>query len=408
MQLIGRDYQPPLASGSGEVAMQSLADLTYRFRASEIDFKALTGAMQYQRENSYQSIARMRLVGVDAEGVDWACGYTIPAKQDLVDGRFEAEGELESLICDDASASRSATSSTELIYSVDRLHPLVLAMRGQYEKKIEMLGSTITFTFEREAACLAIVAEHSEQLPPTYAEQWLVQPFRIMFGQPLMPRLYARNLGGHSMISVSTVPRVKNASWSAFWRCDDPNGSDFFECYSGLLHMIALRRDSRGEPIYELHPVTGFYDELSGVARASRWVMALALASTSEGLTKLLRPARTMSSDRKAERDEKVALIDVIESSGVSARLKSVAVKAVQNFSSENETIKNSLRRLAAQSIVTSSQFSAWNEIRNSVMHGTLMSPFSHEEEDAKLAELAELVRAVTRELLRVSSAKAS
>src|SRR5258705_11541003 len=99
MQLIGRDHLPsPLAIGSGEISMQSLSDLSYKFQASSIDAKALMDTMRYQRENSYDAIARMRLEGADADGVEWACGYTVPYRENLAEGRFE--GELQSLICD--------------------------------------------------------------------------------------------------------------------------------------------------------------------------------------------------------------------------------------------------------------------------------------------------------------------
>jgi len=111
MQLIGRDHLPsPLAIGSGEISMQSLSDLSYKFQASSIDGKALLDAMRYQRENSYDGTARMRLEGVDADGVEWTCGYTVPYSWNPTEGRFS--GELQSLICDDASESITRSYSS--------------------------------------------------------------------------------------------------------------------------------------------------------------------------------------------------------------------------------------------------------------------------------------------------------
>jgi hypothetical protein len=258
MQLIGRDHLPsPLAIGSGEISMQSLSDLSYKFQASSIDAKALMDTMRYQRENSYDAIARMRLEVVDAAGVEWACGYTVPYRENLAGGRFE--GELQSLICDDASEGIARSSCTELIYSVDRHHPLALAINHHREKRIEMLGSTITFSYDTKAGCVMVTASHSEQLPPTYTERWLVEPFRILFGQPVMPRLYARNFGDRSIVCASTVPQVKNAVWSAFWhRGDVPKWGDFFEWYSRFLNLIALARDDRGQRNFDPHPITRF------------------------------------------------------------------------------------------------------------------------------------------------------
>ncbi|MBR1286192.1 hypothetical protein JQ597_29480 [Bradyrhizobium sp. AUGA SZCCT0177] len=385
--------------------MQSLSNLSYKFQASAVDGKSLLDTMRYQREHSYDGIARMRLEGVDADGIEWTCGYTIPHTWNPSEGRFE--GELQSLIRDDASESITRSSCTELIYSVDRHHPLALAMIGHKEKKIEMLGSTISFSYDTKAGCVMITASHSEQLPPTFTEAWLVEPLRILFGQPAMPRLHARNLGDRSIVFVSTVPQVKNAVWSAFWHWgDDAKWGDFFEWYSRFLNLIALARDDRGHPNFEPHPITRFYDELGQVALASRWVMALTLASASEGLTKLLRPVKPMTMrDKNAEKVEKAALVKVIENSTAPVRLKGTAVTAVHNFNFEKETTKNNLRSLKAKAIITPAQFSAWNEIRNSVMHGILISPFSHEEEDKKLSDLVELVHTLTRELLRTSDA---
>jgi hypothetical protein len=205
MQLIGRDGTSPLATGSDEIRMQSLADLSYEFLASSIDSKALMSAMQYQRENSYDAIARMRLEGL-------ACGYSIPYSWNPTEGWFE--GELQSLICNDAGESVARSSSTELIYSVDRHHPLSLAVGAR----------------KRKSRCWAL-------------------------------------------------------------------------------------------------------------------------------------PLRSVT------------------------------------------TTASSLKRLKEKSVITSPQLSAFNKIRNSVMHGNLLSPFSHEEEDKKLSDLAELVHALTRELLRTNDA---
>jgi hypothetical protein len=134
--------------------------------------------------------------------------------------------------------------------------------------------------------------------------------------------------------------------------------------------------------------------------------MALTLASASEGLTKLLSPVKPTPKDKEkenGEQAEKDALMRVIETSGVSERLRGTATRAVRYFSFDNETTADSLRRLKGKSVVTSSQLAAWNKIRHSVMHGTLISPFSHEEEDKKLSDLVELVHALTRELVRTN-----
>jgi hypothetical protein len=51
--------------------------------------------------------------------------------------------------------------------------------------------------------------------------------------------------------------------------------------------------------------------------------------------------------------------------------------------------------------VVTQAQFDAWYELRNAVMHGGLVSPYSSEDEDRKLLALAAMMHALTREILR-------
>jgi hypothetical protein len=55
---------------------------------------------------------------------------------------------------------------------------------------------------------------------------------------------------------------------------------------------------------------------------------------------------------------------------------------------------------MRAKGVVSDAQFSAWDGIRNSVAHGSLLSPYSDEVEDRQLIELSSLMRALTRKLL--------
>jgi hypothetical protein len=53
--------------------------------------------------------------------------------------------------------------------------------------------------------------------------------------------------------------------------------------------------------------------------------------------------------------------------------------------------------------VISKTQVVAWNDIRNAVMNGSLLSPYSNEEEDRKLLQLAAMMHALTRELLHRS-----
>ena len=54
--------------------------------------------------------------------------------------------------------------------------------------------------------------------------------------------------------------------------------------------------------------------------------------------------------------------------------------------------------------MITAAQASAWEEIRNAVAHGSLLSRYSTEEDDTKLLHLASMMHALTLELVRRST----
>ena len=262
----------------------------YRVRASWVQ-KAKSGspialfqAINHHHENMDDGTSRLRLTGREANGTEWHCGWTMPRK--IVFGEFSVDGKLTSLNVDQPLAT--PVSSTEMIFHADYLHPLARVMGGRNrikQQQIEILGSRIEFAYERDNRIVSITASHSDELPPTFTEWWLTEPLRIMFGQPVRPRLLARNIGGKAIIFIHHQPRLDVASWSSFWRDEKPES--FFDGYSRLLRFIALAPDARR---VEANQLTLFYDELSQVAGASRWVIALTLAGCTEGMAKLIRP----------------------------------------------------------------------------------------------------------------------
>src|SRR4029077_17486151 len=132
-------------------------------------------------------------------------------------------------------------------------------------------------------------------------------------------------------------------------------------------------------------------------ARGTRWVWALTFASTIEALVKMLPSAGTSPTPEEAA--EVDAVVEHIRKGCGSERLKSMGINSVRR-SLEMTTIKL-IRGLKNQGVVTAEQQSAWEKMRNAVMHGSLVSPYSNEEEDEQLRALAQMVHALTREVLR-------
>jgi hypothetical protein len=279
------------------------------------------------------------------------------------------------------------------------------------ECEIEALGTTIRFAFEGSKGTLSITAAHSAGLPITYAENWLTEPLRILFGQLLFPRLVARNYGdGRATVWVRRTPGlITTARWTSLLGNDSsvPDDDDFWRLYVQLLTFVAQAKDERGEPNFQTHKVTRLYEEVAQASRGSRWVWALTFASSIEALVKMIIPTGLAQSDSETgtSRNAIAALTEHIAgylpADDAQARLKNLALNAVRRDNTINTS--RAMRTLEAMKVITKTQVAAWIDIRNSVMHGSLLSPYSNEEEDRKLLQLASMMHALTRELIRRS-----
>jgi hypothetical protein len=128
--------------------------------------------------------------------------------------------------------------------------------------------------------------------------------------------------------------------------------------------------------------------------------MALTLAGCTEGLAKLLRPKMNASESQQEQEWSKHAddLADKIRQLEGPNELKNRAVNAVLQTKGASTGVK--LKALQEGGIITPDQLKAFNNIRNRVMHGELVSPYSNEKGDNQLSHLLDVARALTRELL--------
>lgn len=82
-------------------------------------------------------------------------------------------------------------------------------------------------------------------------------------------------------------------------------------------------------------------------------------------------------------------------------------VRLLEDQPTGNLPVETRLKDLERQGVVTDQQRVAWRDVRHAVMHGQLVSPWSTRDEDQRIRDLAELLRRLTRELLRRSSGAA-
>lgn len=144
---------------------------------------------------------------------------------------------------------------------------------------------------------------------------------------------------------------------------------------------------------FQAHPLTHLYIELAQAAEGSRWVMTLTLASTVESLAGEL----MTDEDRKSEfPDEALKSMKAhLRNWKDDAKLRERLLNNLGLVS--KRSILTFLRKLGADGDVNPDHVQTWYAIRNSVMHGEMVEPWSTEEGDAKMKELLALVHDLTR-----------
>ena len=92
------------------------------------------------------------------------------------------------------------------------------------------------------------------------------------------------------------------------------------------------------------------------------------------------------------------ALGDLIEAWEGNADLKK---RALTLFTLLGERgIASYLRDLVKRGVLLKRNTQAWSDVRNAVMHGSLVSPWATEQEDERILALTDLVHRLTRELI--------
>lgn len=391
LELIGHDWAPPIVVGSGEIRMPTFDRFEFTLEGLPDDLGYALSEIERQRRNRYDGLERFRLRGVDRDKGEWSFGWTTLRHVWGGDRGWTFVGEAQGLFPRDESDTINSESCTELVVLMPTDHATGRAMRRlvsteqaeggpRPEHVLEVLGSIVRFHYEPSSGALSIIATHSAELPPTYTENWLAEPLRILFGQLFFPRLVARNLGDgttHVDVRPCQGPIGGAARYAALWRGDDlaADKEDFWRSYSEILAMIARAGN------FEAHEITRLYEQIIQVARGSRWIWAMTFASCIERLANMLEPPGRDRPD--ADTNAVADLVEYISSWSGDDRLKENAINAVRR-SLKTTTIVG-LRRILSDGFISKAQLKAWRSIRNSVMHGSLISPYSSEEEDSKL-----------------------
>lgn len=306
MQLLSAtDHAPPVLVGPGRINIRSLTSMDFTMFGSPTDGSEAFRRLVQAEKNPYEVQDQFRLVATDFEGTEWSCGWTRVELVHAAKERWLLTGQLESIMTIASGHWTSNDKGVELLFT-PKLHLLmkdsmvsvttigeeeIQSSREASRHTMRVLGSEITFYHLPESEALYVTASASEQLYSPYLENWLSEPLRILIGQPVYPRLVARNLGeGKAQVSLRPSPsRLKYVGLASLLGMD-PAAADtkFWDTYAALLTLIANARDANGHPSFERHRLTRYYEEISQSTQGSRWVLCLTLASSAEGIAKML------------------------------------------------------------------------------------------------------------------------
>lgn len=370
-----RDYEPPVFEGSGFIDIVSETEMTFTMFATPRDPADALRRMQLLQADPYDAANHFRLTALDYGGTNWACGWTAPQIKGMPTVGFPWTGQLESLVAHASGEWVAEESSVELVYLPTLRLPMSASMvttstidGEEIERRISagrqslaVLGSEITFFHPPSQKGLWVRATTSEALAHPYLENWLSEPLRILLGQLIFPRLVARNFGDRTaQVWLRPSPNRTSGFTGLLGKHPLGAGEDLWGMYTALLTFIAGARDDAGHPVFETQPLTRFYEEIIQATRGTRWILCMTLASSIEGLVRLVDSRRT-----------------------------------------GNLLVENRLKELEGQGVVTAQGRVAWRDVRHAVMHGQLVSPWSTREEDQRIRDLGDLLRQLTRELLR-------
>jgi hypothetical protein len=240
--MTGRDHEPTVLSGRGQVLVKTPGSFEYTMDASQAEAGRVLRLLHDSERNPYDFRSQFRLVGRDEQGIEWHCGWTRPTVLDVSNGQWSLVGRVNVLSTEDRRAS--STSSVELVFLMPAQYPVGRAMtalvlsetpgrqRPVREYLLEVMGTQLHFAYDPATALLSVTGRTSALLPHPLVENWIGEPLRIMFGQLIYPRLSARNFGdGSAAVSLRPSPAyILEAEGASLW-FSDVVGRAFWDLY---------------------------------------------------------------------------------------------------------------------------------------------------------------------------------
>lgn len=403
MMLVTVESEKPVLEGRGKIEFPRPDKMIVHLSGEPEDLGFTLEALSRQRGNPYEPLYRFFLRMTDVQGRRWSAscevetfndgdnGWTLLGWTQCISMALQLEPHEMGWVESRFLVPREFSMGGALNEVVRRRLP-----DGSSEPMtiLNVLGEPVTLRFDFAAGMLTAAVSISETFPTPMADGWLGEPLRILFGQLVYPRLVLRRLPcGHAQVHLRVSP-----GWSldsraiALWKPDFPASADeFLHLYRGLLTIIATGRE------FEAHQFTSLFVEVIEASKGTRWVLALTLASSIEGLVKKIGERRIPLSDE--EEREVREMLAYLKAWPASDRIKDRIRDVLGRL--PDLSIYNDLMRLAKQGVGDKEGADTWKDVRNKVMHGELVSPYSSEDSDRAYLALVRLLHCLTREAAR-------
>lgn len=413
MTLLAGDHEPPVVVGEGEITVRTTTSFGYTLRGLPEDIGHALRSLNRIEADPYNGLLRERLTATTGDGVELAGGWTIPKVHIPEDGgNWVFRGVIDAVSFHQNGEFDPGTEVAFILPPENRVRIILRRffprpiVGGLPEVRLAIGDDEIILTLDDEADLLLVLAPATAVLQLTNTENWLGEPLRILFGQQIYPRFVSRQSETWSMSWVRPSPPWSRASNAcALWQGDNEliDNVGFWETYRRLLTYIATAVDKDGSRNFEANRLTELYGEVIQAAHGSRWVWALTYASAIEALVELLgfasQPRTDIDSEALGQLQKSVAAFkSYIDLWTGDQSLKEPAKRAASRMLKMSAV--QSLRQLEAEKWVTKDQVGAWEKLRNDVMHGKLVSPYSSAEDDKMLLDLAHLFHSLTRRLI--------
>ena len=291
--LSGRDdHSPPVFTGSGRIEIKSSTEIDFTMHAASNDSADAFRLIKKAQENPYETLEQFLLYAVDYQGIEWNCGWTFPQLKGFPKIGWPLTGRLNSLTTRIKGSWVSEKSGVEIVFHPKIHLPMEKRMvtitsiddtevgrkYGGGQQSIQVLDSEIIFSYRPFSDSLWVMAETSDKLQHPCLENWIGEPLLILLGQFTYPRLVARNFGdGTALVWLRPSPQQSSNRSIASLLNESPlsAGKKFWHLYSKLLTLIAEAKDENGNPNFEAHPLTRFFEEIIQATNGSKWVLCM-------------------------------------------------------------------------------------------------------------------------------------